>query len=179
MFTSGAAGSLFFARKPVSQEEAIRYYEKAIAAARQLDEPVLSDLGTMLNNVALIFRNQAGRKRRSRTTHALQIYEKQIGPQHADVASVLNNLAVFLHQREAYAEAEKTHLRALELEKVLPPTIPHRSIKMQPGRGLSFPRRLSESSRALSGVAQELEEATDKPPEARNRRCNYADLLRS
>jgi len=56
------------------------------------------DLGTMLNNVALIFRRSGARKRPSRINlHALQIYEKQLGPQHADVASVLNNLGL-LHQ---------------------------------------------------------------------------------
>src|SRR5213596_463607 len=36
-------------------EEAISFYEKAIAAGIQLEELAYSDLGTMLNNVALIF----------------------------------------------------------------------------------------------------------------------------
>src|SRR6267142_2639748 len=36
------------------QEEAIRYYEKAISAGTQLDGLPYADLGTMLNNVALI-----------------------------------------------------------------------------------------------------------------------------
>src|SRR4051794_3149735 len=37
-------------------DEAVRYYEKAIAAGTQLEDLPHSDLGTMLNNVALIFR---------------------------------------------------------------------------------------------------------------------------
>src|SRR6266571_3033970 len=37
-------------------EEAIRFYEKGIAAGSQLDDLPYSDLGTMLNNIALIFR---------------------------------------------------------------------------------------------------------------------------
>src|SRR5437016_5831527 len=41
------------------QEEAIRYYEKAIAAGTQLEDLPYGDLGTMLNNVALIFRKSA------------------------------------------------------------------------------------------------------------------------
>src|SRR5437762_12664587 len=94
------------------QEEAIRYYEKAIAAGTQLDDLSYADLGTMLNNVALIFR-KSGRQKAAEPyyLHALQIYEKQLGPQHADVASVLNNLAVFYTNEKRYAEAEKTHLR--------------------------------------------------------------------
>src|SRR5207302_365403 len=108
------------------QEEAIRYYEKAIAAGTHLDDLPYADLGTMLNNVALIFR-RSGRQKAAEPyyLHALQIYEKQLGPQHADVASVLNNLAVFYTNEKRYAEAEKTHLRALGIrEKVFPSTHP-------------------------------------------------------
>jgi tetratricopeptide (TPR) repeat protein len=77
-------------------EEAIRFYEKAIAAGAELEELPYSDLGTMLNNVALIFR-KSGRQKAAEPyyLHALGIYEKQLGPNHPDVASVLNNLAVF------------------------------------------------------------------------------------
>src|SRR5207244_111462 len=82
-------------------------YEKAIAAGTQLEDLPYSDLGTMLNNVALIFR-KSGRQKAAEPyyLHALQIYEKQLGPQHADVASVLNNLAVFYTNERRYAEAE-------------------------------------------------------------------------
>ena len=42
-----------------------------------------------------------------------------------DVASVLNNLAVFYTNERRFAEAEKTHLRALAIrEKFHPPTHP-------------------------------------------------------
>src|SRR5207237_9475740 len=87
------------------QEESIRYYEKAISSGAQLDDLPYADLGTMLNNVALIFR-RSGRQKAAEPyyLHALQIYEKQLGPQHADVASVLNNLAVFYTNEKRYAE---------------------------------------------------------------------------
>src|SRR5947207_2278825 len=48
-------------------EEAISFYEKAIAAGTQLEDIPYSDLGTMLNNVALIFRKSGRQKRRNRT----------------------------------------------------------------------------------------------------------------
>src|ERR1700736_4724189 len=64
-------------------DEAIRYYEKAIAAGTEMEDLPYSDLGTMLNNVALIFR-KSGRQKAAEPyyLHALQIYEKQLGPQH-------------------------------------------------------------------------------------------------
>src|SRR5229473_4053497 len=37
-------------------EEALNFYEKAIAAGTQLGDLPYSDLGTMLNNIALLFR---------------------------------------------------------------------------------------------------------------------------
>src|ERR1043166_4877784 len=43
-------------------EEAIRFYEKAIAAGTKLEDQPYSDLGTMLNNVALIFRKSGRQK---------------------------------------------------------------------------------------------------------------------
>ena len=50
----------------------------------------------MLNNVALILR-KSGRQKAAEPCYlrALEIYERQLGADHADVASVLNNLAVF------------------------------------------------------------------------------------
>ena len=42
-----------------------------------------SDLGTMLNNVAMIYR-KTGRQKAAEPyyLHALEIYEKQLGPEH-------------------------------------------------------------------------------------------------
>src|SRR5260370_10310670 len=104
-------------------EEAIDFYQKAIAAGTQLGDLPHSDLGTMLNNVALIFR-KSGRQKAAEPyyLHALQIYEKQLGPNHADVASVLNNLAVFYPIERRYSEADKIHLRALDIREKLYPT---------------------------------------------------------
>jgi len=43
-------------------EEAIRFYEKAIAAGTKLEDMPYSDLGTILNNIALIFRKSGRQK---------------------------------------------------------------------------------------------------------------------
>jgi len=91
-------------------DEAIRYYEKAIAAGTAMEELPYSDLGTMLNNIALIFR-KSGRQRAAEPyyLHALQIYENHLGTEHADVASVLNKLGVFYTNERRFTEAEKAH----------------------------------------------------------------------
>src|SRR2546430_6251142 len=74
----------------------------------------------MLNNVALILR-KSGRQKAAEPCYlrALHIYEKQLGPDHADVASVLNNLAVFYTNERRFTEAEKIHLRALAIRENL------------------------------------------------------------
>jgi tetratricopeptide (TPR) repeat protein len=89
-------------------EEAIDFYQKAIAAGTEVEDVPYSDIGTMLNNVALILR-KSGRQKAAEPCYlrALEIYEKQLGPDHADVASVLNNLAVFYTNERRYTEAEK------------------------------------------------------------------------
>ena len=164
-------------------DEAIRYYEKAIAAGTGLDDLPYSDLGTMLNNVALIFR-KSGRQKAAEPyyLHALQIYEKQLGPEHADVASVLNNLGVFYTNERRFSEAEKTHLRALAIrEKVHPPTHPDIA-QSKCNLAVVYHSRgnYERASELYRASLQVWEEATAKPPEEYEVvAANYADLLRS
>lgn len=164
-------------------EEAIRYYEKAISAGTKLDDLPYADLGTMLNNVALIFR-KSGRQKAAEPyyLHALQIYEKQLGPEHADVASVLNNLGVFYTNERRFTEAEKTHLRALAIrEKVHPPTHPDIA-QSKCNLAVVYHSRgdYTRAAELYRASLQSWEEATDKPPEDYEIvAANYADLLRS
>lgn len=164
-------------------DEAIRYYEKAITAGSQLEGLPYSDLGTMLNNVALIFR-KSGRQKAAEPyyLHALQIYEKHLGPEHADVASVLNNLGVFYTNERRFSEAEKAHLRALAIrEKVHPPT--HPDIAQSKCNLAVVYHSKGDYTRAAELYRASLkswEEATDKPSEDYEIvAANYADLLRS
>ncbi len=164
-------------------EEAIRFYEKAIAAGTQLEELPYSDLGTMLNNVALIFR-KSGRQKAAEPyyLHALEIYEKQLGPNHPDVASVLNNLAVFYTNERRYAEAEKIHLRALAIrEKTLPPAHPDIG-QSKCNLAVVYHSRgdYAKAAELYRASLQSWEETTETPPEDYEIvASNYADLLRS
>ena len=164
-------------------EEAIRFYEKAIAAGTEMEELPYSDLGTMLNNVALIFR-KSGRQKAAEPyyLHALDIYEKQLGPNHPDVASVLNNLAVFYTDERRYAEAEKIHLRALAIrEKALPQTHPDIA-QSKCNLAVVYHSRgdYGKAADLYRASLESWEETTDALPEDYEIvASNYADLLRS
>jgi tetratricopeptide (TPR) repeat protein len=164
-------------------DEAIRYYEKAIAAGTGMEDLPYSDLGTMLNNIALIFR-KSGRQKAAEPyyLHALQIYEKHLGEEHADVASVLNNLGVFYTNERRFTEAEKIHLRALAIrEKVHPAS--HPDIAQSKCNLAVVYHSRGDYARAAELYRASLktwEEATDKPSEDYEVvAANYADLLRS
>jgi tetratricopeptide (TPR) repeat protein len=164
-------------------EEAIRYYEKAIAAGVQLDEVPYSDLGTMLNNIALILR-KSGRQKAAEPYYlrALQIYEKQLGPDHADVASVLNNLAVFYTNERRYTEAEETHLRALAIREKLHPAA-HPDIAQSKCNLAVVYHSRGDYAKAAEFYRDSLkiwEAVSEKPTQDYEIVVsNYADLLRS
>ena len=164
-------------------EEAIGYYEKAIDAGMQLSDLPYSDLGTMLNNIALMYR-KSGRQKAAEPyyLHALEIYEKQLGPEHVDVASVLNNLAVFYTNERRFAEAEKTHLRALAIrEKVHAATHPDIA-QSKCNLAVVYHSRgdYARASELYRASMQAWEETAAKPPaDYEIVASNYADLLRS
>ena len=57
---------------------------------------------------------------------ALELAEKQFGPEHPNVARSLNNLAVLYNAQGLYGEAEPLHKRALAIvEKTLGPEHPY------------------------------------------------------
>ena len=149
----GSAFSSIISARPRRRS---RIYEEAIDAGTQLPDLPYSDLGTMLNNIALMYR-KSGRQKAAEPyyLHALEIYEKQLGPEHADVASVLNNLAVFYTNERRFAEAEKTHLRALAIREKMHPADAsgHRAIEVQSRGRLSFARRLPARLGALPRLA--------------------------
>src|SRR5213596_3896716 len=163
-------------------EEAINFYQKAIAAGTQIDDVPYSASGTMLLNIALILR-KSGRQKAAEPCYvrALEIYEKQLGPDHPDVAAVLNNLAVFYTNERRYAEAEKIHLRALAIrEKVHPST--HPDIAQSKCNLAVVYHSRGDYARAAELYRASLKswEASEKPSKDYEIvASNYADLLRS
>jgi len=159
------------------------FYEQAIAAAPQIPELPFSDLGALLNNVALICR-KAGRAATAEPYYlrSLQIYENQLGPQHPDVAAVLNNLGVFYTNEKRFTEAEQIHLRALAIrEKAFPSNHPDIA-QSKCNLAVVYHSRgeYDRASELYRASLQTWEDAMAKPPEEYEVvAANYADLLRS
>ena len=164
-------------------EQAIDFYQKAIAAGTEVEDVPYSDIGTMLNNVALILR-KSGRQKAAEPCYlrALEIYEKQLGPDHADVASVLNNLAVFYTNERRYTEAEKLHLRALSIrEKLHPPPIADIA-QSKCNLAVVYHSRgdYAKAAELYQSSLKAWEQVEDKPSKDYDIVVsNYADLLRS
>src|SRR5882762_7151088 len=164
-------------------EEAIRFYERAIAIGSEIDDLPYSDLGTILNNVALIFR-KSGRQKAAEPyyLHALEIYEKQLGPNHPDVASVLNNLAVFYTNERRYSEAEKLHLRALAIRENLDPPPLAEIAQSKCNLAVVYHSRgdYAKAAELYQSSLKTWDEVQEKPSKDYDVVVsNYADLLRS
>ncbi|KAK3746123.1 hypothetical protein QZH41_008827, partial [Actinostola sp. cb2023] len=103
-------------------------YEVAVPLCKQALEDLEKtsghdhpDVATMLNILALVYRDQNKYKEAANLLHdALTIREKTLGEDHPAVAATLNNLAVLYGKRGKYKDAEPLCKRALEIrEKVL------------------------------------------------------------
>ncbi len=173
----------FLCENIAESDAAVTYYEQAIGVGMELGDVPYSELGTMLNNIALLYR-ASGRPTEAEPVylHALEVYENQLGPEHADVASVLNNLAVFYTNERRFSEAEKIHLRALAMrEKLLPPT--HSDIAQSKCNLAVVYHSRGDYARASELYKASLhtwEETTKTPPaDYEIVASNYADLLRA
>ncbi|MDQ6623488.1 MAG: tetratricopeptide repeat protein [Verrucomicrobiota bacterium] len=164
-------------------DDAISFYEMAVEAGTHLNTIRHSDLGTMLNNIALIYR-KTGRQEAAEPYYlrALDLYQKHLGPEHADVASVLNNLAVFYTNEKRFAEAETAHQRALAMrEKLLAAGHPDIA-QSQCNLAVVYHSRgeLARAAELYRASLKTWEEMGDKPPaDYEIVASNYADLLRS
>ena len=104
---------------------------------------------------------------------ALAIREKALGPDHPDVGTSLNNLAVLYRAQGRYAEAEPLYKRALAIrEKALGPDHPDvGTVAQQPGRAVPSPGPLRRGRAALQARARHPREgAGARPPRRRHRR---------
>ena len=97
-------------------KEAMNTAERAVALAdRQFgsDHPAV---GTRINNLALLYREQARyAEAEARFNRALEIAEKGLGPDHQTVSTILSNLAVLYQALGRHAEAEAHFERALAI----------------------------------------------------------------
>ena len=106
--------------------EAEPFIKRSLAIAEKALGPEHPDVGTALNNLAVLYRSQ-GRYAEAEPLYkrSLAIREKALGPDHPDVGTSLNNLAVLYQSQGRYAEAEPLYKRSLAIrEKALGPEHP-------------------------------------------------------
>ena len=136
----------------------------------------------MLNNVALIYRRSGGQKAAEPYyQHALELYEKQLGPEHPDVAAVLNNLGVFYTNEGRLEEAERMHQRALAIRRKAGPKGSADIAQSNCNLAVVYHSQ-GDLARAEELYRESLRnwEGMEKPPEDYQIvASNYADLLRS
>src|SRR5437762_919934 len=94
------------------QDEAIRYYEKAIAAGTQLEDLPYADLGTMLNNVALIFRKSGRQKAAELCRASLKSWEDATDQPPEDYEIVAAKYADLLRSLGKARKAQQLEARA-------------------------------------------------------------------
>jgi tetratricopeptide (TPR) repeat protein len=164
------------------EQVTIGFYEKAIEAGTALGNVPHSELGALLNNLALTCR-RSGRSENAEQYYlqALEIYEKQLGTRHADVAAVLNNLGVYYTNEGRYREAEQAHTRALTIRQNARPPSLSEIAQSQCNLAVLYHSR-GDFERADELYRQSLQswESTGQPsPDYEIAVANYADLLRS
>src|SRR5439155_1146016 len=93
-------------------EEAIRFYEKAIAAGTQIEDTPYSDLGTMLNNVALLLRKSGRQKAAELYRASLKAWENTNEKPSKDYDIVVSNYADLLRSVGQVRKAHQLEVRA-------------------------------------------------------------------
>jgi tetratricopeptide (TPR) repeat protein len=104
--------------------EAEDLYRRAIATYR--DEPAAKYLPVALHNLGQVLIEQQNTKEADRLLReAIAIWEKQLGPEHPDVAAGLTSLGILLTSKNKLSEAESLLRRASDIDqKSLPPNNP-------------------------------------------------------
>ena len=95
--------------------------QRALAIGEKALGPEHPEVGTRLNNLAMLYRAQRRyAEAEPLQKRALAISEKALGPEHPAVGTSLNNLALLYKAQGRYAEAEPLQKRALAIrEKAL------------------------------------------------------------
>jgi tetratricopeptide (TPR) repeat protein len=93
-------------------------YEEMLRIQKAQLEPKQSEVATMLNNLALLYR-QMGNYEKALPLYqrALEKYEKVLGPEHPDVATTLDNLALLYESMGNYEKALPLYQRAFDIRE--------------------------------------------------------------
>lgn len=98
-----------------NEEEAIRFYERAVALFEEIDPPAYSDLADLYNNLAYIYKCQNNFEMSENLyLRALKICHEIYGQKDEETAAVCNNVGALYLAAGYLEQAREMHIVALE-----------------------------------------------------------------
>jgi tetratricopeptide (TPR) repeat protein len=144
-------------------QEAIRFYEKALAIDQQSLPPNHPDLAISYNNIGMVYDNMGEySKGLSSYEKALAIRQQSLPPNHPDLATSYNNIGIVYNNMDDYPKALSSHEEALAIrQQSLPPNHPdlassYNNIGMVYDNMGDYPTALSSYEKALTIQQQSL-----------------------
>ena len=137
--------------------EAIRYYEKALAIRHQSLSPNHPDLAKTYNNIVNVYRDM-GEYSKALLSHekALAIQQQSLPPKHPDVAMSYNNVGMVYENMGEYSKALSSYEKALAIwQQSHPPN--HPDLGCSYSNIGSVYEKMGEYSKALSYHEKDLE----------------------
>src|SRR6266571_5066663 len=105
----------------VQYEQAEPLLQRALTIREKLLGSDHADVPAILNNLAVIYRDQGKHTRAEMFfQRALAMRKKLLGPDHPGVATVLNNLAMLYRMQRKYEQAEPLYQQALAIDEQVP-----------------------------------------------------------
>jgi tetratricopeptide (TPR) repeat protein len=144
-------------------QEAIRFYEKALAIQQQSLPPNHPYLAASYNNIGAVHQNMGDYpKALSSYEKALAIRQQSLPPNHPDLASSYNNIGLVYRNMGDYPKALSSHEKALAIrQQSLPPNHPdlaasYNNIGIVYRNMGDYPKALSSYEKALAIRQQSL-----------------------
>jgi tetratricopeptide (TPR) repeat protein len=146
-------------------EQALPFYQHALAIREKALGPDHPDTATSLDNLAQLYRAQGKYEQAlPLLQRALAIREQQLGPDHPDTATSLDNLAVLYRSQGDYEQAKLLFEHALAIrEQVLGPNHPDTATSLNNLAGLYDSQGDYEQAKLLFERALAILEKTFDP----------------
>jgi tetratricopeptide (TPR) repeat protein len=144
-------------------QEAITFYEKAVAILQQSLPPNPPDLAKSYNNIGMAYGSMGDYpKALSYYEKALAIQQQSLPPDHPDLVASYNNIGLVYYNMGDYPKALSSHEKALAIrQQSLPPNHPHLASSygnignVYNSMG-AYPKALSSHEKALAIQQQSL-----------------------
>ena len=101
-----------------NENEAIRFYKRAIQLFERIDPPALLDIADLCNNLAYLYKSQSDfDSAEDLYLKALQICHDILGPKDEETAAICNNIGALYLATGYYEQAREMQMMALEARR--------------------------------------------------------------